>query len=46
VCPCHGSEFDLRTGEPTQGPAEDPVQVFPVRVDDGWIEIGPRSPEE
>jgi 3-phenylpropionate/trans-cinnamate dioxygenase ferredoxin subunit len=46
VCPCHGSEFDLRTGEPVQGPAEDPVPVFPVRVDDGWIEIGPRSPEE
>jgi 3-phenylpropionate/trans-cinnamate dioxygenase ferredoxin subunit len=41
ICPCHGSEFDLRTGEPVDGPAEDPVPVYPVRVDDGWIEVGP-----
>ncbi len=41
VCPCHGSEFDLATGEPLEGPASDPVPVFPVRVTDGWIEIGP-----
>ena len=40
VCPCHGSEFDLRTGEPLGGPAEDPVPVFAVRVVDEWIEIG------
>ncbi len=41
VCPCHGSAFDLRTGEPVEGPAEDPVPVYPLRVDDGWIEILP-----
>lgn len=42
VCPCHGSEFDLRTGEPILGPAEDPVRLFAVRVtEDGWIELGP-----
>lgn len=42
VCPCHASEFDLRTGEPIAGPAEDPVRVFAARVtDDGWIELGP-----
>lgn len=42
VCPCHGSEFDLRTGEPIAGPAEDPVPIFPVRATaDGWVEIGP-----
>jgi 3-phenylpropionate/trans-cinnamate dioxygenase ferredoxin subunit len=46
ICPCHGSEFDLRTGEPIEGPAEDPVPVFSVRVDDGWIEVGPRPPGE
>jgi 3-phenylpropionate/trans-cinnamate dioxygenase ferredoxin component len=43
VCPCHGSEFDLRTGEPLEGPAEDPVPVYAVRVDDGWIEVAPRA---
>ena len=42
VCPCHGSQFDLRTGEPVEGPAEDPVPVFTVRVTDDWIEVGPR----
>jgi 3-phenylpropionate/trans-cinnamate dioxygenase ferredoxin subunit len=41
VCPCHASEFDLRTGEPVAGPAEDPVPVFAVRVVDDWIEVGP-----
>lgn len=43
LCPCHGSEFDLRTGEPLDGPAEDPVAVYPVRVRDGWIEIAPAA---
>ncbi len=41
VCPCHESEFDLATGEPLAGPASDPVPVYPVRVTDGWIEVGP-----
>ena len=40
ICPCHASEFDLRTGEPLAGPAEDPVPVYPVRIQDEWIEIG------
>jgi 3-phenylpropionate/trans-cinnamate dioxygenase ferredoxin subunit len=41
ICPGDGSEFDLRTGEPLEGPAVDPLAVFPVRERDGWIEIGP-----
>jgi 3-phenylpropionate/trans-cinnamate dioxygenase ferredoxin component len=40
VCPDDGSEFDLRTGEPIDGPAVDPVRVFAVREDEGWIELG------
>lgn len=32
VCNCHGSEFDLRTGEVRRGPAEYDVRSFPVRV--------------
>ena len=43
VCPCHGSEFDLATGEPVAGPAVDPVPVYAVRVTDEWIEVGPPS---
>ena len=29
----HGSCFDLRTGEPTNLPATEPVDVYPVRVE-------------
>ena len=43
VCPGDKSEFDLRTGEPLDGPAVDPVRVYPVRERDGWIEIGPAA---
>ncbi len=43
VCPCHGSAFDLRNGEPVEGPAKDPISVFVVRVIDGWIEVGPQA---
>ncbi|MEX0832825.1 MAG: non-heme iron oxygenase ferredoxin subunit [Actinomycetota bacterium] len=44
-CPCHGSVFDVQTGEPTHGPAVDPVPVFQVQVNDGWVEVGPRKEE-
>jgi 3-phenylpropionate/trans-cinnamate dioxygenase ferredoxin subunit len=43
ICPCHGSEFDLATGEPVGGPAVDPVPVYAVRVTDEWIDVGPPS---
>ena len=39
VCPRHGARFDLRTGEVTAPPACEAVAVFPVRVEDGWIEV-------
>src|SRR3712207_6166730 len=32
-CWLHGSCFDLRTGEPTNLPATEPVAVYPVRVE-------------
>lgn len=44
-CVCHGSVFDVHTGEPTTGPAVDAVPVYPVRVVDGWIEVGPAPTE-
>lgn len=46
VCPCHGSAFDARTGEPIEGPAVDPIPVHPVRTTDGWIEVGAQAEEE
>lgn len=42
-CPCHASVFDLATGEPTTGPAVDPVPTFPSRIVDGWIEVAQRE---
>ena len=40
-CALHGSCFDLRTGEPTNIPATEPVPVYPVRVegDDVLIDV-------
>jgi Rieske Fe-S protein len=32
ICPCHGSHFDTRTGQPTQGPATRPLPPVPVVV--------------
>lgn len=37
-CPCHGSAFDLSTGDAVQGPATDPLPEVEVTVgDDGAI---------
>jgi nitrite reductase/ring-hydroxylating ferredoxin subunit len=38
-CPCHGSQFDITTGEAVQGPAVDPVDVFEVRELDGALQV-------
>lgn len=32
VCPCHGSAFDVKTGEVTSPPAMTALSVYPVRV--------------
>lgn len=40
ICYCHSSEFDVRTGEVLEGPAEEPITVYPVRVEDGEIQVG------
>jgi 3-phenylpropionate/trans-cinnamate dioxygenase ferredoxin subunit len=39
ICPCHGSEFDVRTGEVLSPPANEPLQTFDVRVEDGNLQI-------
>ena len=40
VCPHHGAHFDLRTGAAMTLPAVEGVSVYPVRVQEGMIEIG------
>ena len=32
TCPCHGSRFDVTTGEVLRGPAREPVRSYAVRV--------------
>jgi 3-phenylpropionate/trans-cinnamate dioxygenase ferredoxin component len=39
TCPRHGSNFDLRTGEPLTLPAFEPVETFPVHVEDGIVKL-------
>lgn len=33
ICPCHGSEFELSTGEALALPAKTPVESFGIEVD-------------
>jgi nitrite reductase/ring-hydroxylating ferredoxin subunit len=38
-CPCHGSQFDVVTGEVVEGPAAEPVDVFEVREEVGELQV-------
>jgi len=38
-CPRHGSLFDLRSGRPKTLPAYQPVETFPVLVEDGIVKL-------
>ena len=33
TCPCHGSQFDVTTGEVLRGPAQQPVRSRLVQID-------------
>jgi 3-phenylpropionate/trans-cinnamate dioxygenase ferredoxin component len=39
-CSCHGSVFDLDTGDPIYPPATVPIKVYPVREEDGEVFVG------
>jgi nitrite reductase/ring-hydroxylating ferredoxin subunit len=39
TCPWHGSQFNVETGEVVSGPAEERIQVYPVRVEDHAVKI-------
>ncbi len=39
VCPRHGANFDLRSGRPITLPAYEPVDTYPVRIEDGVIKV-------
>ena len=37
VCPCHGSEFDVRTGDVLTPPALDPLPIYEAREEGGAL---------
>jgi 3-phenylpropionate/trans-cinnamate dioxygenase ferredoxin subunit len=39
TCPRHGATFDIRTGDALSAPAYEPTAKFPVRVDDGMVQV-------
>lgn len=39
MCPRHGARFCLRTGNALSAPAYEPVHVFPLRIENGVVEI-------
>ena len=41
VCPCHGSEFDVTTGEPTTPPAFEALARYAIRVEGEDVLVGP-----
>ncbi|MFB7243001.1 FeS-binding protein [Streptomyces populi] len=41
VCPCHGSEFDAKTGKVLRAPATVPLHGLSVEEKDGKIVAGP-----
>ena len=49
VCPCHGSEFDIRTGDVLSPPALDPLTIYEAREEAGALLVRlapPASAEE
>jgi 3-phenylpropionate/trans-cinnamate dioxygenase ferredoxin subunit len=39
VCPRHGARFCIRTGAALSAPAYEPTETFPVRVENGEIQV-------
>ncbi len=44
VCPCHGSEFDVRTGDVLSPPALDPLPIYEARTENGVLEVRLTAP--
>jgi len=39
TCSCHGSQFDVTTGDVLRGPAQEPVPSFAARVENDALQI-------
>jgi 3-phenylpropionate/trans-cinnamate dioxygenase ferredoxin component len=40
ICPRHGARFDIETGKATSLPAVVDIPAYPVRVENGMIQVG------
>jgi cytochrome P450/nitrite reductase/ring-hydroxylating ferredoxin subunit len=45
ICPCHGSEFDVRTGDVVTPPALDPLPIYEAREDAGTLYVRLAAPD-
>ena len=39
ICPRHGARFSIITGEALSAPAYEPTATFPVRVENGMVQV-------
>lgn len=39
ICPRHGARFCVRTGEALTAPAYEPTAKFPVRIENGVVQV-------
>jgi len=39
VCPRHGARFCIRTGEALCAPAYEPTAIFPLRIENGEVQV-------
>lgn len=39
ICPRHGARFNIKTGDALTAPAYEPLATFPVRVENGMVQV-------
>ncbi len=42
-CPLHGAQFDVRDGQALEAPADEPLVVYEVRIDQGVVWVRNRT---
>ena len=38
-CICHGSQFNVKTGDVQEGPADEPIPTYPVQVEGDTVYV-------